>query len=240
MKCLFFSVFASVFSNHPGDCLGFVYYRQSKEYKSVSEKRSAINKGLEKAVTDSAREKLESALVPEEEKRLSTEKASKVSARIEAIRLAQDETVFRPVPVLGHLEDIDPNSLSFNASNATLEGPFQIFSPKADSQWIALPVWPILGSSKTVLAIPVADVSRLPSFSSLKPTEGMLIIDVSPQEGDLRGECFYVVAKETTGKGLSLQSGSFVVQSEKKPLGRVLLVILPPVPAEPDNPEEWE
>eukprot|EP00884_Botryococcus_braunii_P023077 jgi/Botrbrau1/9453/Bobra.0252s0074.1 len=83
------------FTDHPGDCLAYKYYRDAIEVRKEKEKLSLVEKGLAVAVSESAIEQL-NKLVQEEIPKI----ASATRALLQIVRLTKEEVGFRPVPIV--------------------------------------------------------------------------------------------------------------------------------------------
>eukprot|EP00897_Mesotaenium_endlicherianum_P005623 jgi/Mesen1/5089/ME000252S04209 len=224
------------FSATPGDALAFSLYRAAKEQREEATKKSYLERGLSLAETESARRKLRAALGLQNEELAEESPAARIiSANLQIVRLASDETITRPVPVLGDIAELDAAAMA-GAPQADLEGPFRIFSPSLGVRWAAVPGWPGLVAAIKPVALLLSDFSSLPG-SAGKPVGdvGLLLVDVGVSE--VEPSSYYVIAQES-GKGLTLEAGGDVVKNGHQSLGKVMLGLLPAIADEGDK--AWE
>ena len=218
----------------PGDCLAFTYYRQSKEARSDSDKEACLHKALERAASSIAKGKIKRSLGIEDDS-APVEAAPAALARISLIRLLSDETVSRPVCVVGNLDEIDAEAVGRAEVIPPSVGVFRVFTPSPGSSWIALPAWSALANAAEPVGIMMSNANNLPTIrrSGESAGETLLLVDRASQEPN--EEYYFVTAVET---GLALETGLEVKQKGSKVVGRVLLSLLPPEVEAMDA--EWE
>lgn len=225
------------FSTAPGDCLAFALYRKSKEYRTGPEKQNFLAKALEKAVTKNACMKLEYALVYREGEEAAPAPPP-AAPLLQLVRLVEDESVARPIPVLGKLEELDAATVEASAVVSSLEGPFRMFTPSSGCQWLSLPGWNALVDALEPVGILVSNVSIIPSVVVSSTEPALLVIDRAVRTVSV--ENHYLVASSNSTKGLTIAAGSDVGAKNLKSLGRVLLTLLPPAPVVDEEAEPWQ
>ncbi|BDA49792.1 Rubisco accumulation factor 1, chloroplastic [Coccomyxa sp. Obi] len=220
------------FSDAPGDCLAYKYYRDAMEAKKEDAKLSYVEKGLEVAVTDAARAKLRTVMAPKEE---AAPEAAQSGARLEVMRLTREEMAFQPVPLLPNLPRLSAAALAA-APRLRQSGPFSAFTVPpsvADQQWVALPAWNLIRLAQRPVAITIEDCMQVPAIvAAANPRSdeaklrlrgaGLLIVDASPKK--VSDDVYYVV--ENAKGGLEIVEGSKL--DGVTPCAQVLVCCRPP------------
>jgi hypothetical protein len=237
------------FTSAPGDCLAFAYYRKSKEYKDELDKETVLNKALDYAASEGAKSKLHEAL-----KSCSYGETSNLDedlterSHLQVVRLLEGEAAGGQLPMLLPIADATVKSLEEAPSrHATGKGPFNVLEVDVASwkAWAALPGWALITSSITPVGVHFADSSSLPLQSNktgvAKVTRGeplLLVVDKGVTELDSDDDNLFIVASEGSQE-LKIKAGSKIAGSQVKSLGKVLIALRPPIPANEDQ-ADWE
>ncbi|KAG2426314.1 hypothetical protein HXX76_013071 [Chlamydomonas incerta] len=198
------------FTDHPADCLAFKYLRDAIECRKREEALQKVDQGLQVALTDGARQRLNELLEASSEE---ADSAAGVSASLVTLRLNPEELGVRPVAVLGELghATIDDLQAAPRASQGGAFGMFTIEPAAADasagssavastsgrrasaaaSSWVALPMWRALAMARQPVGLMVKDCASVPAVltgSKAKTDEdkkrlsgpGMIVADKAP------------------------------------------------------------
>ncbi|KAK9904948.1 hypothetical protein WJX75_006180 [Coccomyxa subellipsoidea] len=223
------------FSQAPGDCLAYKYYRDAVESKKEDAKIAYVEKGLEVAVTDAARAKLRTLLDPEEEAATADGVPAAV-ARLEMFRLTREEMAFQPVPMLPGLARLTAAVLD-GVPRLRQSGPFSAFTVPAaasDQQWVALPAWNLIRRARTPVAINIDDCLHVPAIvaaANPKTAEArqrlkgpaLLVVDCKIEK--VSEDSFYLVEPEE-GTQLEIREGGRL--NGAAPSAQVLFCCRPP------------
>lgn len=222
------------FSDSPGDCLAFKYYRDALENSKEEDAQNYVAKGLEVAESETAKEALRRLESNNSEESLS----SAESAKLDFVRLMKEEVGYRPIPLVGTLQNLVVDSVK-NAPKVTSSGVFGKFSIPQEgvsSDWLPLPAWSSLSLATHPVAIEVPncmDVQVLRRVTRIQTEkdalklqgEGIIVIDIHPETTD-DPTSYYI--------GIGASSTSFdVLELKDIPdhssiLGKVLFVCRPP------------
>ncbi|KAE8684747.1 Rubisco accumulation factor 2 [Hibiscus syriacus] len=230
----------------PGDCLSFMYYRQSREHRNPSEERTAaLNQALELAVSESARNEVLREL--EGGKDETEEKGDDLGAPVRV-----------PVVTMHSGEVAEASSVVFlpvckaeEGVELILEAPFEcrsggdfgvVEAEKEWKRWVVLPGWePLARLKEGGIAVVFNDASVIPWKANRWYMEEAIIVvtDRSRKEVELDG-AFY----------LAMVDGALKVDREselkemgvKECIGTVILVVRPPKYGTSDqlSDEDWE
>ncbi|GBG62114.1 hypothetical protein CBR_g29314 [Chara braunii] len=244
------------FSTAPGDCLAFSYYRLSREGRSEEERKEAAEKGLEHAVTESARQALEAVLRGEREGRggalagiVDAGGGNVVMSKLELHRLTADEVSWRVVPLVGDLASIDEEAISMAPKPrlGTASGAFcTVHTEKSEreEQWAVVPGWVALAKAASPVALIVHAEAvknrRVPDaqWAAMRPEIDFPVLLIVDREVDAVVETeYYIQGKDGKDeeKGVLLVTGSKVLESGRRPCGRVVLGMKPPLPQVDDD-----
>lgn len=222
------------FSDSPADCLAFKYYRDALENSKEEDVQDYIAKGLEVAETETAKEALRRLESDNNEESV----PSAESAKLDVFRLMKEEVGYRPIPLVGTLQNLEAESVK-NAPKVTSSGVFGKFSiPQegVNSDWLPLPAWSSLSLASHPVAIQVpncADIKALRRVTGIQTDkdalklqgQGIIVMDIHPETID-DPTSYYV--------GNGANGGSFdVLELKEIPdhssiLGKVLFVCRPP------------
>ncbi|KAF8053276.1 hypothetical protein N665_1437s0012 [Sinapis alba] len=222
--------------NLPGDCLAFLYYRQSRENKNPSEQRTAmLQLALEAAESEKAKKKLTRELDGgEEEEKVKEEEVKAV--KIPVVRLKFGEVAGASSVVV--LPVCKAEEGERNVLEAPMEtkvgGDFKVVeAEKGWKRWVVLPAWkPVAAIGKGGVAVSFRDDRKvLPWDGKEEPLLVVVDRERSVVEAD---DGYYLVVVEN---GLKLKKGSVLKEgNEEKSLGMVLLVVRPPR----EDDDDWQ
>ncbi|XVF42274.1 hypothetical protein PTKIN_Ptkin01aG0347700 [Pterospermum kingtungense] len=211
----------------PGDCLSFMYYRQSREHSNPSDQRtSALRQALEVAESESAKkEVLEELEGGEDEKKEEGDDLEHVRVLVVRMRFGEvaEATSVVVLPVC-KAEEKESRILE-----APLEcrsgGDFGVVeAEKGWNRWVVLPGWePIVGLSNGGVVVAFDDARMLPwKVNRMYKEEAILVVmDRNRKEVEL-DDGFYLVTVD--GGGLKVDRGSTLKEmGVKESLGTVLL-----------------
>eukprot|EP00803_Ostreobium_quekettii_P001885 evm.model.scf_145EXC.4 EVM.evm.TU.scf_145EXC.4 scf_145EXC:60741-67612(+) len=224
--------FEEGFSEAAGDCLAFKYFRNVLESRLADEQQELAQRGIEVAVTDAARERMEDLIDELTENGV----ARPQTARLAMLRMTEDELRVMPVPVVGTIEQALAKDVS-DAPKCNKRGVFGVFttSGQGTQSWVALPQWKVLVEASRPVAVEIPDCSQMPfliASTSAKSEEeirklkgpGILVADADsalPED-----EAYCLVAKDD-GCVDVVDSGN-MDKAEARTLGTVLFVCRPP------------
>ena len=218
--------------------MAFVNYRLSKECRNESDRASMLRKALSTAVSDKAVLKLRWALGLDDTEE-GKEAAPQINARIPLGRLMADDTVARPVPVLGRMDNLSAASIANAPQADILPDKFGIFKPSADSSWVALPAWPRLADAVQPIGMLLSDATMLPDRQATKGGEEvLLVVDAGDVAQSLQSDQFFYLVASSSGEAVALASGHAVRAGGLQVLGKAIMALLPPSPEEAE--EVWE
>ncbi|GAB2277616.1 Rik1-associated factor 1 [Dionaea muscipula] len=253
----------------PGDCLSFMHFRQSREHKNPSERRTAaLESALEYAVSDKARRRvlteLEGKGGDDDSSGGNKEReADSVFSRVPVVRLKIGEVaeasrvVVLPVCRSEEIRD-----------DGVLKAPFEcrsegelgvVVSDKGWDRWVVLPGWePVVGIEKGGVAVSFGDARALPwNVNRWYEEEPILVVADRGRKAVKEDDGFYLVLKANKAKGGGggtsgddgCESGELMVVRGSKlkeefgileSLGTVVLVVRPPKEEVDDQPDDIE
>jgi len=248
------TVSARDFNDTPGDVLAYKLYRDILElqrYQGEEEARKIRDRGIQYAVTETAKSRLSSAVemfMSQVNAGTSMVKASEraneeseVKAELQTVRLEAEELGFRPVPVVGNYNRLTSAKVRTAGVIVKDGNLFGVFTPPGNTDWVALPTWDLLLDAGEPFAMFCDDTSKLPVEGIKDKSEpGLLVADRkanSPSFGK-----YYLVSTKSSlvmaGSGsnaetVSIMDGRDILAAERagKPvttLARVLLCVRAP------------
>ncbi|KAK9146426.1 hypothetical protein Sjap_006329 [Stephania japonica] len=214
----------------PGDCLGFMYYRQAREHPNPSDKRTgALKQALEVVETEDAKKRLM--------QELSGEKPDSDGATSVVV-----------LPVCEGVEDV-----AAAPRECRKEGEFGVVvAEKGWGKWVVLPLWEPLAGVGRGVAVAFPDAGVLPwrvNRRWYREEAVLVVIDRErTQVGDDDDDGFYLVkaGEEKEGKsGFKVESVAKLKELgllDDECLGKVVLVVRPPKDDLDDqiSDEDWE
>ena len=221
------------FSDAPGDVLAFKHWRDAAECRREDAKEEALKRGLAVAVTNTAKDRLES---------LSTEAIARVVPAAEAAaaaaaagllrtsaegggkllpltisRLQPSETLFVPVPLLSlPLGSATGEELAALPS-ARQNGPFGAFggggggsSSSSSTQFVILPSWTTVQGLSGLAAIPIGDLSLVPEIVAAAVVASGVVgaKKIEEEKEKLKGPGLLVVDRDRGSKARARSAGS--------------------------------
>ncbi|KAL1211612.1 Rubisco accumulation factor 1.2 [Cardamine amara subsp. amara] len=222
--------------NLPGDCLSFLYYRQSRENKNPSEQRTAmLQQALEVAESEKAKKKLNNELYGEKEEEKKKEEEVK-AIRIPVVRLKFGEVADATSVV------VLPVCKAEEGEKKILEAPMEIIAggdfkvveaEKGWRRWVVLPAWKqVAAIGKGGVAVSFRDDRKVLPWDGKE--EPLLVVTDREKKAVEADDGYYLVVAEN---GLKLKKGSGLKASEvKESLGSVVLVVRPPR----EDDDDWE
>ncbi|KAJ0244502.1 Rubisco accumulation factor 1.2 [Hirschfeldia incana] len=222
--------------NLPGDCLAFLYYRQSRENKNPSEQRtSMLQLALDAAESDKAKKKLERELNGgEEEEKAKVEEVKAVTIPVVRLKFGEvagaSSVVVLPVC---KAEEGEKNVLEA-PREINAGGDFKVVEAERGwKRWVVLPSWkPVAAIGKGGVAVSFRDDRKVLPWDG---KEEPLLVVVDRERSEVEdGDGYYLVAGES---GLKMKKGSVLKEgSVEKSLGMVLLVVRPPR----EDDDDWQ
>ncbi|XP_030472233.1 rubisco accumulation factor 1.1, chloroplastic [Syzygium oleosum] len=239
----------------PGDCLSFMYYRQSREHRNPSEQRTSA---LEQALTAAETEKAKGVILEELEGKGGEgdgkEREVQGGVRVPVVRMKMGEVAEASSVV------VLPVCRAEEREREILEAPWGcksqgefgvVAAEKGWARWVALPGWEsVLGmSGGVVVAFPDARV--LPwKVNRWYKDEAILVVADRGRKEVVEDEGFYMVAADADadgggggGYGLKVERGWRLKEmGVGESLGTVVLVVRPPREEIEDqlSDDDWE
>ncbi|XVE89964.1 hypothetical protein DITRI_Ditri20bG0038700 [Diplodiscus trichospermus] len=232
--------------NLPGDCLSFMYYRQSREHRNPSEERTAaLRQAVEVAESESAKKEVLEELEGGEDEKAEKQDDLEYGVRVPVVRMRFGEVAEATTVVVLPVCKAEENDREI--LEAPLEcrsgGDFGVVeAEKGWKRWVVLPRWePILGLNGGVV-VAFSDARVLPWKANrwYKEEAILVVTDRSRKEVEL-DDGFYLVTVD--GGGLKVDRGSALKEmGVKESLGTVVLVVRPPKEETDDqlSDEDWE
>lgn len=231
----------------PGDCLSFMYYRQSKEHKNPSEERTrALELALQVAESDEAKNLIERELQEDSEEKDGKEEEIESGVHVPVVRLrigeVSEATSVVILPVCS--EEEKGKGISEAPFECRSEGEFGVVAAeKGWNRWVVLPGWkPIVGLGNGGVVVSFSDARVLPwKANTWYKEEAILVVADRSRKVVEVDEGFYLVQLEDgelkVERGLALKE-----RGVEESLGTVLLVVRPPKEEIDDQlrDEDWE
>eukprot|EP00667_Euglena_gracilis_P007267 EG_transcript_7336 len=180
-----FSKEAQGFTDHPGDCLAFKYWRMGIEFQKSDPEafKDACQRGLKYVHSDSARARLEALAEGKLQGTLDALAAQQailksMKASLPVVRLGSPDSHWRCLPVLGPLEAITEAMLQ-TAPFAAPTGVFKTFRPTSTYSWMTVPNWPELQGVAQPCLLEVTDPRAVPDCEALAGVGGPCMLLVS-------------------------------------------------------------
>ncbi|CAJ1976290.1 unnamed protein product [Sphenostylis stenocarpa] len=230
----------------PGDCLSFMYYRQSREHRNPSEQRSsALEQALRVAETEGARKEVLEELEGNGETEDKEEDEESV-ARVPVVRLRIGEVAEASSVVVLPVCAADEREVLEAPFECRSEGEFGVVvAEKGWGRWVVLPGWdPVVGLGKGGVVVSFADARVLPWKANRWYKEEAILVVADRSEREVGADNgFYLVNGYGDGGGLKVERG-FTLKEKgfTECLGTVLLVVRPPKEENDDqlSDEDWE
>jgi len=234
------------FSEDPGDCLAFKYWRDAQETKNPDQIAKFVKLGTACAVSDSARAALK-GLLGQSDDEIGDGSGDHVLTTYDAVLpmppLTADETSFRMLPVAGELSQVSPDDI-LAAPKAVTEGIFQMFVVPQGGvgvKWLPAPMWTVIQKLKSPVAVTVKDCAEYPEIlytnavknrteaTKVRGGLGMLIVEREPPGGipTPTGAQFFLVSNAQGHVGI--RNGGHVTADDRV-LGLIVTGLRPFTP----------
>jgi hypothetical protein len=226
-----------------------MYFRQSREHKNASEKRTAaLEQALKVAVTEKARSRVLEELEGTSDKKERIEGDTDYAVRVPVVRLrlgevAEASSVF-VLPVC-RAEESEREVLEAPREYRS-EGEFGVVvAEKGWERWVVLPAWePLIGLGKGGVVVAFQDAKVLPwKANRWYREEAILVVADRGRKAVAADESFYLVAGGGDGGDLKVERGLALKEmGVEESLGTVVLVVRPPREETDDQlaDEDWE
>eukprot|EP00232_Nephroselmis_pyriformis_P014131 CAMPEP_0182884384 /NCGR_PEP_ID=MMETSP0034_2-20130328/18955_1 /TAXON_ID=156128 /ORGANISM="Nephroselmis pyriformis, Strain CCMP717" /LENGTH=489 /DNA_ID=CAMNT_0025017573 /DNA_START=25 /DNA_END=1494 /DNA_ORIENTATION=+ len=226
------------FTYHPGDAMAFNLHRLAGESKNPTTIRQTIDRAMEYAVTDEAREELQKRLREllgdgDEEEEGEVFKAP--AATVPSVRLLPSEGAFRPICVAGKLGETTLMGMGA-APKTVCEGAFNMFSTPAGTTWTAVPDFVVLGNYEDLVAVSCDNATAEATLAEgAKPGEPCLVV-VDRSVKAVENDGFYFACESMDAAPAKVVAGAEV--GERAVAGKVVLVVRPAL-AEAEDATQW-
>ncbi len=213
------------FTHHPGDAVAYQYWRYVKQQADLAEKTRLIARGLMFAHSQGARAQIEKLLTD------LTAPPKRTAPALPIYRLEADEELPRTIPVAGAFPIA--SRILADVPRIAATGSFQIFKHDWAGGWVTFPGWGVLCQAEDPVAI-IGDLEHLPLKISNQPAETIIILDRHVTEWNE----FNYFAIDRDGQ---LAIEWFDNPPTSPILAKLVLVIHPKRPIDPDTPKDlWE
>ena len=196
------------FEPTPGDALAAKIWNDAGEVPRragwAEQVEKVVARGLSVATSEKAKARLRSRLgTPEAPAGAPVADASPPTVQV--IRLETEESAFRPLPLIGSLEEATPTALAL-APQAATEGVFHAFRPQAAggtarTQWVSLPAWAKMGAAPAAVAVAVADTRSLAHIPSLNAAPGPALLVIDRDDRAPAPNSYYLVSRPAGAAG---------------------------------------
>ncbi|XP_042493296.1 rubisco accumulation factor 1.1, chloroplastic-like [Macadamia integrifolia] len=235
----------------PADCLSFMYFRQSREHRELSEQRkSTLERALEVAETENAKRRILDELELKSDGGEEREGELAVTTRVPVVRLKIGEVaeatsvVVLPVCEAGEGE----RGVLEAPEECRSEGEFGVVvAEKGWKRWVVLPGWePVVRLGKGGVVVAFADARVLPWKANRWYKEESILVLANREKKDVGAEDgFYLVSSVAADDhgALKVERGSELKElGVKQCLGSVVLVVRPPKEENDDQlqDDDWE
>ncbi|KAK2637914.1 hypothetical protein Ddye_025709 [Dipteronia dyeriana] len=230
----------------PGDCLSFMYYRQSREHNNPSEERiSALQLALDVADSEDAK----NVIAKELEGESGGEETN--DGVVDGVRVPVVRLKFGEVSEASNVVVL-PVCRAKEKEREVLEAPWEcksqgefglVVAEKGWKSWVVLPGWePIYGLRNGGVVVSFSDARVLPwKVNRWYMEEAILVVADRGRKEVAADDGFYLVAVD--GEGLKVERGSALKErGVEESLGTVVVVVRPPREVTDDqlNDEDWE
>ncbi|RYR72416.1 hypothetical protein Ahy_A02g006635 isoform A [Arachis hypogaea] len=231
----------------PGDCLSFMYYRQSREHKNPSDQRtSALEQALKVAVTEKAKNTVLEELKGEGDGNEEKEDEVGRAVLVPVVRLKYGE-VAEATSVI-----VLPVCKAEKGENEVMEAPFEcrsegefgvVRAEKAWGRWVVLPRWePVATVGRGGVVVSFVDARILPWKVNKYYKEEPILVVADRNNTEVVADDGFYLAKVDGHDDLMVQRGSALKENGvKESLGTVVLVVRPPKDDTDDqlSDEDW-
>ncbi|KAL4324831.1 hypothetical protein GQ457_11G006680 [Hibiscus cannabinus] len=230
----------------PGDCLSFMYYRQSREHRNPSEQRSAaLKQALQVAVSESAKNEVLLELEGGKDEKGEKEDDLEARVRVPVVRMQFGEVAEATSVV------VLPVCKAEEGAELILEAPFEcrsrgdfgvVEAEKEWKRWVVLPSWePLAGLNDGGVAVTFIDARVIPWKANRWAMEEPILVVTDRNRKEVEFDDMFYLA--TVDGGLKVDTGSRLKEmGVKECLGTVVLVVRPPTEDNEDqlSDADWE
>ncbi|KAK1353377.1 Rubisco accumulation factor 1 [Heracleum sosnowskyi] len=227
----------------PRDCLAFMYYRLALEHQSLEPRELGLEKALEMAETERAKNRILKDLRGKSGDGVEEESVAK-AVKVPVVRMKVGEvSEATSVAVL-------PVCRSEEREKEVVDAPWEcgtagefgvVVAEKPWSRWVVLPGWePVVGLKRGGVVVGFSDARALPwKVNRWYKEESILVVADRKVKQVTIDDGFYLVCKDD---GLKVQRGSALKElGVAESLGTVVLVVRPPrEDTENQLEEDWE
>ncbi|XP_057741723.1 rubisco accumulation factor 1.1, chloroplastic-like [Arachis stenosperma] len=231
-----------------GDCLSFMYYRQSREHKNPSDQRtSALEQALKVAVTEKAKNTVLEELKGKGDGNEEEEDEVGRGVLVPVVRLRYGE-VAESTSVI-----VLPVCKAEKGEKEVMEAPFEcksegefgvVRAEKAWRRWVVLPRWePVATVGRGGVVISFLDARILPLKVNKYYKEEPILVVADRENTEVIADDGFYLAKVNGHEGLMVHRGLALKEDGvKESLGMVVLVIRPPKDDIDDqlSDEDWD
>ncbi|GMN25662.1 hypothetical protein TIFTF001_001012 [Ficus carica] len=232
----------------PGDCLAFMYFRQSREHKNLSEQRtSTLEQALKAAVTENAKGRVLEELNAGGEEEGREDDGTGETVRVPVVRLKIGEVgEAKTVAVLPVCKAEErEKGMEEAPRECRTEGEFGVVvAEKGWTRWVVLPKWEpvaVLGKGGVVVSFP--DARALPWRTNRWYREEAILVVADRDWKEVNADDgFYLVGGDDGGE-LKVERGSALKErGVEESLAKVVLVVRPPRDGSDDqlSDDDWE
>lgn len=227
----------------PRDCLAFMYYRLALEHQSLEARELGLEKALEMAETERAKNRILEDLRGKSVDGVGEESVAK-AIKVPVVRMKVGEvseaTSVAVLPVC-RTEEREKEVVDAPWECGTAGEFGVVVAEKPWSRWVVLPGWePVVGLKKGGVVVGFSDARALPwKVNRWYKEESILVVADRKVKEVTLDDGFYLVSKDD---GLKVERGSALKElGVVESLGTVVLVVRPPrEDAENQLEEDWE
>jgi Rubisco accumulation factor 1 alpha helical domain/Rubisco Assembly chaperone C-terminal domain len=213
----------------PGDCLAYTQFRLSREAIVDADRIAALEKALEYAETDKAKERIKRELEKGDEAiKADKEQLARELATLKVVRLRYGEVAEASSVTLLPVVTASEGAKGVMAAPGKCKSQGELGVVVADkgwTRWAVMPSWAPLLAAKEAVALELDETYGLPWATMVTSQEKVLVlVDRTRNEVDEDGA--YVVEKEgnlVVERGMKLKEAGM-----QKALAAVVMVVRPP------------
>ncbi len=199
------------FSDHPGDCLAYLYWKRAKQISDLQERSRLIAQGLRFVQTESAREQIENLLTD------FTVLPKRPAPTLPIYRLESEAELPRILPVVGEMPITRADLKVVPVIEAT--NAFGMVKFSGTGAWVPIPGWQIVLNAEDPVVI-IANSDRLPGKISGYVEDVLVIVDRAIRVWESNS---YFIIEE----GENLEFQWFEEEPAIELLGKVLTIVRP-------------
>ncbi|KAL2549157.1 Rubisco accumulation factor 2 [Forsythia ovata] len=242
--------------NLPGDCLGFMYFRQAQEHKTASSpelSKAALERALQVVESDKAKKRVEEELERKGGEGIGEgDVDSDVLVRVPVVRMAVGEVAESSVVAILPVCKAEGREIELEAApwECGMGGEFGVLeAEKGWTRWVVLPGWePVATLKRGGVAVLFPKAKGVLAWKGKKreTDEEILVVADRGRTEVAADDGFYLVASGGNGsaeEGLKVEKGVKLKEmGVEKSLGTVVLVVRPPREENEDQlaDDDWE